>query len=272
MEKFDRQQIKENIKKVTSLSKDKLSVAASNFALNSIEAASNVGNLVQTTKANVKTKMKKHDVVDETNKEEENIEDEEVENDEVEKDKKISLDDMLKTSIDKYNQSYTILNDNGMSLYIERERSLDLIQNIEYLVNSIANHPKSFDAEINEIKMYRLEFQNACAFTRKDLAAAQISAVSVSSGVATGAAVASIAPTAALWIATTFGDCVNGDSNFNIIWSSCNKCCTCLAWWWRIDCRWRWYGNRKYISSVSRTCRLGDCWGNTTCISGIIYQ
>ena len=56
------------------------------------------------------------------------------------------LDRMLQDSVTEYNDAYTIMNDKGVQLYIERCRSLDSISFVESLVNSIANRPKNFDA------------------------------------------------------------------------------------------------------------------------------
>lgn len=64
----------------------------------------------------------------------------------------IRLNDVLRTAIDGYNDAYTVMNDNGVTLYRERIRAVDLILHIEDLINSIANHPKEFDTEIQEIK------------------------------------------------------------------------------------------------------------------------
>lgn len=47
-------------------------------------------------------------------------------------------------------------------------------------------------------------------FARKDLEAAQQSAAGAGAGFAAGAAVASVAPTAAMWVATTFGTASTG--------------------------------------------------------------
>lgn len=85
---------------------------------------------------------------------------------------------MLQIATDEYNAQYTIMYDCGMNLYVERERAKDLIINVENLVNSIANHPKSFDSEISEIKMNREEFQHTCDFAKQELDAARKSAIS----------------------------------------------------------------------------------------------
>ena len=121
-----------------------------------------------------------------------------------------SLNDQLVHAIDEYNYVYTRMSDKGTSLYIQRERSVDVIKNVENLVNSIANHPKEFDASISDIATLRENFKNACDYAKQELEMAQKSAVSVGAGAAGGAAVAAIAPSAAMWIATTFGTASTG--------------------------------------------------------------
>ncbi len=124
--------------------------------------------------------------------------------------KKNKLDDQLKAAVTEYNAAYTNLNDHGTKLFNQRERSLDLLDNVEHLINSIANHPKEFDADIAEIQVNKKEFRDVCDFAKKELEAAQKSAVGVGAGVAGGMAVASLAPSAAMWIATTFGTASTG--------------------------------------------------------------
>lgn len=127
-----------------------------------------------------------------------------------EKQKKDKLEDQLETAVKNYNEAYTILNDHGMKLFNQRERALDLLENVENLINSIANHPKEFNADISEIQVKKQEFRNVCDFAREELAAAQKSAAGAGAGVAGGMAVASLAPSAAMWIATTFGTASTG--------------------------------------------------------------
>ncbi len=115
------------------------------------------------------------------------------------------LDRMLESSITEYNNTYTLMNDKGMQLYVERCRAVDTINNVENLVNSIANHPKSFDTDFEEINVNRKEFTDACEFAKKEVDAARTAAGGAGAGLAAGASVAFMAPTAAMWIATTFG-------------------------------------------------------------------
>lgn len=123
---------------------------------------------------------------------------------------KETLNDELRKAVDQYNDAYTTMNDNGASLYNERTRAVDLIVHIENLVNSIANRPKEFDTEIAEIKTKRETFVGVCEFAKEELEAAKKSALGAGAGVATGAAIVSVAPTVAMWVATTFGTASTG--------------------------------------------------------------
>lgn len=120
------------------------------------------------------------------------------------------LDNMLASSITEYNDAFTIMNDKGVQLFVERTRAVDTIGFVEDLVNSIANHPKSFDADFEEIQAARDSFLNTCDFGQKELQAARTAAGGAGAGIAAGASVAFMAPTAAMWIATTFGTASTG--------------------------------------------------------------
>ena len=102
------------------------------------------------------------------------------------------------------------MNDVGATLYRERTRAVDMIDHVESLINSIANRPKEFDTDIAEIKMKRKSFVDVCEFAKAELEAAKKSALGAGAGVAAGAAIVSVAPTAAMWVATTFGTASTG--------------------------------------------------------------
>lgn len=123
---------------------------------------------------------------------------------------RIKLDDALRLSVTHYNDAFTIMNDNGDALCDMRTRAVDLILNVETLVNSIANRPKSFDTDIVEIQSHRMSFTDACEFAKAELDAAKKSALGAGAGIATGAAIVSVAPAAAMWVATTFGTASTG--------------------------------------------------------------
>lgn len=119
--------------------------------------------------------------------------------------KMTELDKMLASSITEYNDAYTLMNDKGVQLYVERCRAVDVINNTEALVNSIANHPKTFDTDFEVINTNRKQFTEACEFAAREVQAARTAAGGAGAGLAAGASVAFMAPTAAMWIATTFG-------------------------------------------------------------------
>lgn len=123
----------------------------------------------------------------------------------VKEQKKDALDEQLQETISKYNAEYAQFENNGSAILRQRERALDLLDNVENLVNSIANHPKRFDAEIEEIQIHKQKFKNVCEFAEQELAEAKKSAKRTGIGITSGIAVASLAPSAAMWIATTFG-------------------------------------------------------------------
>ena len=118
--------------------------------------------------------------------------------------------DPYEVAIDEYNAAYTSMSDAGLELLIVRQRTTDLVELVERLINSIANTPKSFDADVQRIETRRTEFLESEAFIRRDLAAAQQSAFGAGVGVAAAAAVATLAPSAAVWVATTFGTASTG--------------------------------------------------------------
>lgn len=124
--------------------------------------------------------------------------------------KMLNADKLLNEAIETYNTEYSILNNYGVELYTERERAVDAITNIEKLINSIANHPKEFDKDFELIISQKEGFENVCTIAKEELETAKKSAVSAGSGMTAGVAVASLAPSAAVWVATTFGTASTG--------------------------------------------------------------
>lgn len=122
----------------------------------------------------------------------------------------LNADKWLNEAIETYNVEYSILSNYGVELYTERERAVDTITNIEKLINSIANHPKEFDKDFELIVSQKEGFENVCTIAKEELDAAKKSAAGAGSGMAAGVAVASLAPSAAMWVATTFGTASTG--------------------------------------------------------------
>lgn len=124
--------------------------------------------------------------------------------------KKKVLDEELKRTVAIYNQEYGILNDAGLELFYIRKKSLDLIDHVEYLINSIANHPKKFDKDISDINIIKDNFKQICDFAKEELEITQKSALTAGVGVTGGLAICNLAPSAAMWVATTFGTASTG--------------------------------------------------------------
>lgn len=124
--------------------------------------------------------------------------------------KEVSLDDQLHDAVNKYNAEYAEFEGYGSSILRQRERSVDVLNNVEILINSIANHPKSFDVDLQDVQAEKKKFKDVCDYAVDELNAAKKSALSAGAGLSCGVAVASLAPSAAMWVATTFGTASTG--------------------------------------------------------------
>lgn len=113
-------------------------------------------------------------------------------------------------AVNKYNAVYEELQDSGLRLYQKRKDALKLVENVETLINSIANSPKEFEVSLREINVERGRFTAVEEYAKESVSDAIKSGASLAAGVAGGAAVASMAPTAAMWVATTFGTASTG--------------------------------------------------------------
>ncbi len=63
--------------------------------------------------------------------------------------------DPYEEAIAEYNGAFTSMNDKGLSLLCQRERSTDLIELVELLVNNIAHTPKAFETDFDEIDIHK---------------------------------------------------------------------------------------------------------------------
>ena len=71
------------------------------------------------------------------------------------------VDPDIQRAIDAYNSAYQDVCSSGESLHNTRVKAAETVKDVEELVNSIANHPKTFDTDIGEIKTNRLKFADA---------------------------------------------------------------------------------------------------------------
>lgn len=130
-----------------------------------------------------------------------------------------------KKAVEKYNAAYEQMQKKGNQLYQERQQSLTLIYEIELLVTSIANSPKEFDAKLCHIRAERKKFRQTEEYAKESIGAA---IAGTAAGVAGGVAVASMAPTAAMWVATTFGTASTGTAISSLSGAAATK--AALAW------------------------------------------
>lgn len=126
-------------------------------------------------------------------------------------------------AVSKYNIAIQKMKQLGEHLYEQRRDCVTCIYDVEFLVNSIANHPKEFAKKISEIQMEQKKFQATEAY-----AVDAMSNISVAAGIASGVAIASIAPSAAMWVATTFGTASTGTAISTLSGAAATK--AALAW------------------------------------------
>lgn len=110
----------------------------------------------------------------------------------------------------EYDIEYEKLAKEGTRLLSVRNNSVALIENVELLVNSIANTPKSFDKDFEEIESYKAEFKKAFEYGKEQAKNITESAAGVAAGAAGGLGFAAAAPSVAMWAATTFGTASTG--------------------------------------------------------------
>lgn len=131
-------------------------------------------------------------------------------------------------AVTKYNAAFQEMEQIGGRLYNKRCDCVLLIHEIELLINSIANRPKEFEKKISEIQVAREKFQETETYALEAMDAVVKSGVSIIASVAGGAAVASMAPSAAMWIATTFGTASTGTAISTLHGAVATK--AALAW------------------------------------------
>lgn len=139
-------------------------------------------------------------------------------------------------AVKRYNEEYENMECLGRDLYDKRLNSVTLICEVEFLVNSIANCTKEFDKQISGLQAERECFYKTANDAKKALndaveagkKAPIKTGVEIVAGVAGGTAVAAISPTAAMWVATTFGTASTGTAISTLSGAAATK--AALAW------------------------------------------
>lgn len=131
-------------------------------------------------------------------------------------------------TLNRYNKSYEEMNTFCEQLYEMRRNSVYLIQLIQRVINSIANTPKEFDTELGEINKELIKFHETENYAKEAYSAALKAGTEIVEGAAVGIGVASMAPTALMSIATTFGTASTGTAISALSGAAAEK--AALAW------------------------------------------
>ena len=110
----------------------------------------------------------------------------------------------------EYNASYGIMGKSCELLYEIRGKSVELIKLVQEVVNSIANTPKQFDTELGKIGKELTKFKETEQYAKEAYDASLKAGVNIVGGTTAGIGIASMAPTALMSIATTFGTASTG--------------------------------------------------------------
>lgn len=121
-----------------------------------------------------------------------------------------ALDKRLQRVSDEYDELYSSFNQSGEKLLSIRQTSVETINKVTELINSIAEHPKDFDTDFIEISTNKELFKNAIDFATEVHKKLRNTAIGAGAGVAAGAVFAGAAPSVAMWVATTFGTASTG--------------------------------------------------------------
>lgn len=128
----------------------------------------------------------------------------------------------------KYNATIERVNISCENLYRSRVESQECIIKIQDLINSIANTPKEFNSRFARVKAAIKQFKQTEKYAEESLKASKRAGANVAAGVATGTTVASLAPTAMIWAATTFGTASTGTAISSLSGAVATK--AALAW------------------------------------------
>ena len=128
----------------------------------------------------------------------------------------------------EYNASYGIMGKSCELLYEIRGKSVELINLVQEVVNSIANTPKQFDTELGKIGKELTKFKETEQYAKEAYDASLKAGVNIVGGTTAGIGIASMAPTALMSIATTFGTASTGTAISALSGAAAQK--AAMAW------------------------------------------
>ena len=128
----------------------------------------------------------------------------------------------------RYNNSYEKMKNECENLYNVRGQAIKVIKMNQNVINSIANTPKEFDTTLGKIGKELTKFNDSEEYAKKAYNASVQAGINIAGGAAAGVGVASMAPTALMSIATTFGTASTGTAISTL--SGCVAQKAALAW------------------------------------------
>ena len=136
-----------------------------------------------------------------------------------------------KESIRLYNDEADNLANKSTELYQIREKAVKVVKIIEERISKLANKPKEFETKLEEIDVEIQNFEDkqiAISQSIKEAELASGSTAATASLSALGVTVATLGPTAAMGVATTFGVASSGTAISSLTGAAANS--AALAW------------------------------------------
>lgn len=121
-----------------------------------------------------------------------------------------ALDRELERSQKKYDEVYDIVNKAGESLFNTRQAAAKQLDTVENLINSIAKSPKKIEKSVTTISVHKDTFKKTVEYAEEQKKTLENAAKGGGTGVLAAAGIAGVAPSAAMWVATTFGTASTG--------------------------------------------------------------
>lgn len=171
-------------------------------------------------------------------------------------------------TLQRYNASYEKMGNSCEQLYSVRGKSVDLIKLVQRVINSIANTPKEFETELGKIGKQLTKFHETEEYAKKAYDASLKAGVNITGGVAVGFGVASMAPTALMSIATTFGTASTGTAISALSGAAAQK--AAMAWIGRTFAGFAVKGGAGMAAGQAFLALAGPVgWGITAASTGI---
>jgi len=132
------------------------------------------------------------------------------------------------SAVKRYNISRENMLKKSSDLYATRVKAVELIETIKGFIDTIKNTPSEFNTKMGLIKQEIIKFKKTEEYAEEALKSEIKSGVNIAAGAAAGTAFASMAPTAAMGIATTFGTASTGTAISTLSRAAAQK--AALAW------------------------------------------